>query len=72
MSRRIVFTDGQHCVDVAQKELSQNGLQIDAWVTYSYEEDYSDQFVQCKGYDKAIAVGKMKYHRLVLWLEEYK
>lgn len=63
---------GKHCVDIAKDELGKKGLQVQAWVTYSYEEAYSKQFVTCKGYDKQIIVGKLVYHRLVLWLEQYK
>ena len=65
-------TGNKHCVDAAKEELAKAGLQIQAWLTYSYEDNYTDKFVVCKGFDKAITVGKMKYHRVVLWMEQYK
>lgn len=63
--------DGKHCVDIAKQEFKTKGLDIQAWVTYSYEENYTDAFVVCDGFDKRYQIGKLVYYRLVLWTEEY-
>ncbi|XP_067933303.1 uncharacterized protein [Watersipora subatra] len=64
--------DGKHCIDIAKEELTGKGLSIEAWATYSYDDDYSEEFVVCEGFDTSVTVGKKRYHRVVLWLDQYK
>lgn len=68
-----IISDGKHCVDQATEDLHKaKGLNIQAWVTYSYEDDYTQKIAACEKFDKRYQIGKKVYYRLVLWLEDYK
>ena len=65
-----VITDGEHCVDIAEKELSVTGLRILSWATYHRGEHYTDGLIHCSGFDKKYTAGDHVYYRLVLWMED--
>lgn len=59
---------GDHCVNTAIKELeAEKGLEIKAWLTYTNDERYSEDFSLCPTFDKRIQVAYMMYYRVVLW-----
>ena len=53
------------CFDEAKDELEAMGLKIKAFMTYQYEEDFSDAIILCPQYDRKIHSSRI-YYRLVL------
>lgn len=56
---------GIRCYDEAVQELRELGLNVTAFVTYQYEEGFSDAIMQCPKYDRKINSSRI-YYRIVL------
>ena len=59
---------GSSCIDEAESDLGKLGIKIASFVTYQYDEDFSDDILRCssQGYDKRIVTKNNTFIRLVL------
>ncbi|KAL8611492.1 hypothetical protein ACOMHN_014547 [Nucella lapillus] len=63
-------TTGPHCYDQAMQELTALGLNVTAFVTYQYEEGFSDVIMACTKTDRVINSSRI-YYQIVLPVEKF-